>query len=988
MEEMEKNIMRHKIYLAGLLHDIGKFWQRADNCDNFHESNILSLNVKNNVSNLSPVTQDGYVKYAHSGYTQQFLEEHSKVFNQFFNDNQDKDDNFINLAIYHHKPETFLQEIIQLADWWSSGIDRQKLYEKHELDKDYRNRPLINIFKNLKVYNFVKDKNQIKDVNTSSNHFHFSLNKLSLSKEVIFSHAETNIGQKAYEDLWNKFIKDFEKIPTNNFRVFADTLYYVLQTYLWCIPASTLKKEVHDSNLFEHSKTAAAIALCLYDYCAEKQITDIKKINEKHRPISLVSIDISGIQSFIYNISSKGAAKALKGRSFYLQLLMDTIINEILYDLDYYRSNVLYSSGGKAYLLLPNTTKVNEGLEKYQEKLEHWLFEKFNGDIYVSIGKVDFFFDKSRQDGEGEKGKKYLINDSNKYCFIGDLWKNALDAASKRKHQRFKNVIQSDENFFEPFGEGGIIEVCDLTGVELNKNNKFKLDDNLFHISVGEQIELGRILKEASFFVWTKSNNYPNAVVEKSCYNFRGTEKSLKVLNSEWFFYTEDKTPSSIDNAVVYTSVQNDFDFLDSISGNSVKAYRFYAGKTEITAFEDLVDKDADFKRLAAFVMDVDNLGKIFIDGFKLKYFVFNTFFHELGKNFSYLLDNIKRKIREYMQIDNLSKDLDNFLEKIFEGEKNKDIRKSLKKELLKELKNRLEKDLHPDKLLFEIEVTFKHIENLTKDEIKFCLINTLSKYELTVIDYSSFSRLSTLSFYLDLFFSGYVNKLKENYSKIMVVYSGGDDLLAVGDWKEVMQFAEEIRNEFYEFVCHRSEISFSAGIHLFPEKYPISKAVDSAKDAEKEAKSYNNSEKGNITILNLPIVWKKKENNEFDKVKQLKNQLVDIYQKNLVNSAFIQKFQTFYEVKKLSEKTGNLSYRWNTAYYLKRYENRYKDKNHGQELVSFLNKMYDDLRVFVNEAKIDLFVSDRNYDLYALAARWAELELRVNKNKKENVNA
>lgn len=882
---MDKEIVRKKIYLAGLLHDIGKFWQRADDAEDFYQSSILNQSIKNNTPNLSAVTQDGFVKYAHSAYTQQFLENFETTFNGFFNDKSDKDDNFTNIAIYHHKPKTFHQELIQLADWWSSGIDRQKQYEKQDLEKDYRNRPLNNIFKNLRVY----DKD-FRNVNTSSDNFNFSLNKLSLKKDILFPQAQSNTSQESYKALWNLFIDDFKKIPTNNFRVFSDSLYYLLQCYLWCIPASTLKNETHDSNLFEHSKPTAAIALCLYDYCCEKQITDTKNINEDHRPVSLISIDISGIQSFIYNISSKGAAKALKGRSFYLQLLMDTIINEILYDLEYYRSNVLYSSGGKAYLLLPNIERVNTGLKNYQENLERWLFEKFNGELYVSIGKVNFFFDKDRREGEGEKGKKYLINDgSDGYQFIGELWKRALENATEKKNQRFKSVIVNDSSFFEPFGEGGIIEVCDLTGTELNKKNRYIFDEYQFHISVGEQIELGRVLKEVKYIIWTKMGKSPKVVVDESSYNLKNYKKSLNILNSDWFFYEENKIPTSIDNAIVYKTVQDGFDFIDKISGSSVNAFRFYAGTAEINAFEDLVDKNSDFKRLAAFVMDVDNLGKIFVEGFK-------------------------------------------------------------------------EKD---------------------------------KKGEL-IRDNSSLSRLSTLSFYLDLFFSGYINKLKEKYEKVMVVYSGGDDLLAVGDWKEILAFAEDIRNEFHEFVCNRSEISFSAGIHLFTEKYPISKAVKSAKDSESVAKKYNNCAKGNITLLNTPVIWKKLEDNEFDKVKKLKNQMIELFDKDLINSAFIQKFQTFYEVKKQNENAqienikseeiqseikGDLSYRWNTAYYFKRYESRFRNKKDNEQLFAFLNKAYDDLKVFVNGAKIDLFVNERNYDLYALAARWAELEIRSRNN-------
>jgi len=886
---MNEENMRHKIYLAGLLHDIGKFYQRADEAEDFNSS-FLNQSVKENATNVSPVTQHGWVKYAHSAYTQQFLENSQSIFNGLFNDKSDKEDNFINLAIHHHKPNTFLQEIIQMADWWSSGIDRQKQYEKQEIEKDYRKRSLINIFKNLKVYKFDKDTKEYKDLNTSTDNFNFSLNKLSLEREVIFSHSKTNTSQEAYKNLWDNFINDFKKIPTKDFRYFADSLYYVLQSYLWCIPASTLKDEVHDSNLFEHSKTTAAIALCLYDYYCEKQISDVKNLNKDHRPVSLVSINISGIQSFIYNISSKGAAKALKGRSFYLQLLMDTIINEILYDLEYYRSNVLYSSGGKAYLLLPNIERVNTGLKNYQENLERWLFEKFNGDLYVSIGKVAFFFDKDKRDDEGNRGKKYLLGKDNKYHFLGDLWKAALDDVSNSKNQRFKSVIKNDEKFFEPFGEGGDIEVCDLTGVELDNKNKFLFDKCKFHVDVGEQIELGRILKHATYFVWTNSKEQPDIVINNSLFNFKNQIKSLRILNSQWLFFDVSNVPSSIDNATIYKSVSDELDFIsETISGNSVKAFRFYAGATEIGSFEELLDKESDFKRLAAFVMDVDNLGKIFVEGFK-------------------------------------------------------------------------EKD---------------------------------KKGEL-IRDNSSLSRLSTLSFYLDLFFSGYINKLKEKYEKVMVVYSGGDDLLAVGDWKEILAFAEDIRNEFHEFVCNRSEISFSAGIHLFTEKYPISKAVKSAKDSESVAKKYNNCAKGNITLLNTPVIWKKLEDNEFDKVKKLKNQMIELFDKDLINSAFIQKFQTFYEVKKQNENAqienikseeiqseikGDLSYRWNTAYYFKRYESRFRNKKDNEQLFAFLNKAYDDLKVFVNGAKIDLFVNERNYDLYALAARWAELEIRSRNN-------
>ncbi|HOK50483.1 MAG TPA: type III-A CRISPR-associated protein Cas10/Csm1 [Bacteroidales bacterium] len=850
---------RDEIYLAALLHDIGKFYERADKSDVIN-SKIIKEQIKNikNLSNLSHITQDGFVTHSHAAYTQQFFEEQAGFINSFF-ENQDKDNNVTNLAIYHHKPKTELQKIIQLADWWSSGIDRNKDYQKSSSSSYYKNRPLISIFKELNI-----------DTNNTQNltHININLNKLSLNKDSIFPIDNHNVSTNSYESLWQEFENEFEQIRHSNFRNFVDTIYFLLQKYLWCIPATTRKEDIHDSNLFEHSKTTAAIALCLYDYLEEKKIKSIDHLTANHRPLQLVCIDISGIQSFIYNISMKGAAKALKGRSFYLQLLMDTLINELLYDLNYYRSNILYSSGGKAYLLLPNTQKVNDYINEYQGKIEKWLFEKFNGSLYVSLGKVTFYFDRNRNEGEPQ----YLINDQKEHCLIGELWKKALDDATTRKNQRFKSIINTDNQFFEPFGSGGIHEVCDLTGEEITDKEKYTIDDYIFSLPVGEQIELGKILKDTEYFVWKKEND---KLIEKNCLlRLKNKASALNILNSYWYFFNQNQKPSSVDNGVIYKAVLDNFDFLNTISGNSVQGFKFYAGTTEIREFGDLLNKDSEFKRLAAFVMDVDNLGKIFVNGFKYK--------------------------------------------KETEG-------------------------------------------------------------DLKVKDKSSFSRLTTLSFYLDLFFSGYVNKLKQKYEKeLLIIYSGGDDLLAIGEWNAVLEFAKDIRDEFYRFVCQRPEISFSGGISLFPEKYPVSKAIANAKEAEEKAKKFKNERKGALGLFDEVLSWRM-DDNELDKVHKIKDNLVQFYENEIITSSFIQRFQLLYEVKKIGHEKNDLSYRWNAAYYFKRYEKRVAKKA-TQEFNEFMKNLYEDLALFLSKAQIDFFISERNYELYAIAARWAELEIRTEK--------
>jgi CRISPR-associated protein Csm1 len=68
----------------------------------------------------------------------------------------------------------------------------------------------------------------------------------------------------------------------------------------------------------------------------------------------------------------------------------------------------------------------------------------------------------------------------------------------------------------------------------------------------------------------------------------------------------------------------------------------------------------------------------------------------------------------------------------------------------------------------------------------------------------ASLSRLATFSRSLTVFFEGYLNELcrqvdleRGNQSRLYLLYSGGDDLFAVGSWDAVIELAERVRAEF-----------------------------------------------------------------------------------------------------------------------------------------------------------------------------------------------
>jgi CRISPR-associated protein Csm1 len=155
-------------------------------------------------------------------------------------------------------------------------------------------------------------------------------------------------------------LEDFDKIQTRSARSFSETLLYLLQRYACTIQADA--QRFPDISLFDHSKTAAALAVCLFDLQENAIETD--------KPFLLIGADFSGIQSYLYQIVSKYAAKNLKGRSFYLRMLSDAAALYLLKALDLPQANIIYNSGGGFYMIAPNTENIRQKLTDVGKHME------------------------------------------------------------------------------------------------------------------------------------------------------------------------------------------------------------------------------------------------------------------------------------------------------------------------------------------------------------------------------------------------------------------------------------------------------------------------------------------------------------------------------------------------------------------------------------------------------------------------------------------
>ena len=153
-------IVKEAIVLAALLHDMGKFMQRAEVS--------LSAQSKNMERTICPVYQGRY-SHQHVLWTNEFFEQYyrSSKYPQFYQLSEQKD-NLANLASYHHRTETPLQMIIHEADCLSSGMDRLQKDVEDEItgNNGYKKTRLNSIFEKVNLSDNPNTSNKYRYIHT------------------------------------------------------------------------------------------------------------------------------------------------------------------------------------------------------------------------------------------------------------------------------------------------------------------------------------------------------------------------------------------------------------------------------------------------------------------------------------------------------------------------------------------------------------------------------------------------------------------------------------------------------------------------------------------------------------------------------------------------------------------------------------------------------------------------------------------------------
>ncbi len=594
MEEDERKSRVFQAALAGLLHDVGKFAQRGAEHGSLEGKDAAQM----------------YGRY------------HAMLTADFLNEILPFGDDVRLPAANHHVPQSHLDWVVKTADVLSAGERADP--PQGEDDRAAQPRQLLSMFCVVKADDvcWKDDKNQWR---------FFPLKKLALQEDVVFPGDKIPDDQAwgIYEDLWMDFKKEAEALKSvTDLELYLESMLALLQRYGWCMPSAYYRARP-DVSLYDHSRMTAALAACLADFPEDDLRRIAQNAETDETPVALlVGGDISGVQDFIYTITNKGATSALRGRSFYLQLLTEAAARFVLRDLGLPYANLIYGGGGNFYLLARAADKAR--LPEIRQKLSRILYKHHQGDLYIALEGIPL----AAKDFMRPKDKN--ADDTAKRHPLSEKWGELARQVAVVKNQRFAELEPGElQVLFEPQGHGGNEdEQCQVCGREHPRTKKIKKgsdDEGVRKCPACLSYEkLGEELRKAQFIGWNLSA--PAETQPLTGDEVSGTYED--VLRELGFSVEVGETWEKVQAFSRVWALSDDaFEQAQAKAGGKALVRRLLVNVTpklsepytsddgeqfkagDIKPFEKLAKDSQGITRLGVFRADVDNLGKLFAEG-------------------------------------------------------------------------------------------------------------------------------------------------------------------------------------------------------------------------------------------------------------------------------------------------------------------------------------------------------------------------------------
>ncbi len=458
--------------------------------------------------------------------------------------------------------------LLNRADVYSSSEES----ESQEKFYDHEARPLDSVFNRVEI-----GKGKNKEI------YQYSAQKYS--PENGFPVLLKKQKKENIDILLRNFRDEFQQIAQNisDFATFYNQLYSLLLKYTWCIPSNS-QSEIADISLFDHAKTTSAIVACLYQYHEASNSFSIQEIsNDKTNKFLILVGDISGIQSYIFSGSHIGAgavAKRLRARSFYLNMLSELASQKIRKSFNLPISNILMASGGKFYILLPNTLYVKNKLEEIKKNISIYLLEEFQGELALNLAVEEL--------------------SGLEFGNFGKVIRRVGQKLALKKKMPFFEVItnkgywQEDLFLFEIDDEDKL-SLCQGCGKEFAQES---IDGRKYGVKCLKDLEVGQILPKTKYLEFTSQEKCHIPFLKDNGVNLKTEIPPAPNTNLTFVL-----------NGTEIIAKQN-------LVAKYLANYVPTDEKRQAISFDYLVEKSKGIKRLAYLKADVDNLGSIFAFGF------------------------------------------------------------------------------------------------------------------------------------------------------------------------------------------------------------------------------------------------------------------------------------------------------------------------------------------------------------------------------------
>lgn len=376
------NIPLLEVALAGLVHDVGKFMQRA------HREEDLARVAPHSAGaagTFCPVTRDGRYTHRHVLWTDAFCDWLAA------NAGVPPDLDFSlahRLAAHHHRPEGTgahegLATCIAEGDRLSAGMDRRKAEEEAKTHRA-RNQPLRSPLAAVALGR-----------GEPPERYH-RLDELRPDAEGLYPVADESAlaGElpAAYEGLWKRFLEATAGLRRSaTGRHFVEGMQGLLERFTWAIPSSTV--DLPDISLYDHSHTTAAFATCLAAYHGAGGTVDPARVRDREAPAFRVVVgDLSGIQRTLFTLASQGAKgvpKVLRARSFLLGAIVDAVAQAVLDRLGLPWPCRIQSAGGRFWILAPNREGIDGAIEALATEVNGWLARRYLGELGLNLALTE-----------------------------------------------------------------------------------------------------------------------------------------------------------------------------------------------------------------------------------------------------------------------------------------------------------------------------------------------------------------------------------------------------------------------------------------------------------------------------------------------------------------------------------------------------------------------------------------------------------------------